>query len=143
MRAVLDVNVLVSAMLSPRGSPAKLLIAWQAGEFDLVVSPALLAELARALTYPKLVRHIAPADAAAFVTWLARSAVVGQDPAGLPPVRSADPDDDYLLGLASSERAILVSGDAHLTTLADRVPIKTPAEFMATLDAPRSSERSP
>ena len=142
MRAVLDVNVLVSAMLSPRGSPAKLLIAWQAGEFDLVVSPAVLAELARALTYPKLVRHIAPADAAAFVTWLARSAVVAQDP-GLPSVRSADPEDDYLLALASTERAILVSGDSHLTTLADRLPIRTPAEFMASLDAPRSSERSP
>ena len=143
MRAVLDVNVLISALLSPRASPAKLLVAWQVGEFDLVVSRALLDELARALTYPKLVRHIAPADAAAFVTWLARSAVVAQDPGGVPTIRSADPEDDYLLALASSERAILVSGDAHLTTLADRVPVRTPAEFMATRDAPQSSEMAP
>ena len=143
MRAVLDVNVLISVLLSPRGSPARLLVAWQAGEFDLVVSPALLEELARALTYPKLVPHIAPADASAFVAWLARSAVVAQDPEGVPPARSADPDDDYLLALASSERAILVSGDAHLTNLADRAPVRTPAEFMATLDAPRTSELAP
>lgn len=143
MRAVLDVNVFISAMLSPRGNPARLLVAWQAAEFDLVVSPALLEELARALTYPKLVRHFAPEDASAFVAWLARSAVVAQDPEGVSPLRSADPDDDYLLALARSERAILVSGDAHLTTLADRAPVRTPAEFMATLDAPRTSELAP
>ena len=35
MRAVLDVNVLISAIQSPRGSPARLLLAWQAGAFLL------------------------------------------------------------------------------------------------------------
>jgi putative PIN family toxin of toxin-antitoxin system len=138
VRAVLDVNVLISAILSPRGSPARLLVAWRAGAFDLVVSPALLAELARALAYPKLVRLIPPADAAAYVAWIARSAVLAADPASAPSVRSADADDDYLLALAIAERAVLVSGDAHLTDLADRLPIRTPAEFLVSLDEPRS-----
>ena len=73
MRAVLDVNVLISAILSPRGSPARLLVAWQAGAFELVVSPALLTELARALAYPKLARLIPAADADAFVAHAARA----------------------------------------------------------------------
>jgi len=138
VRAVLDANVLISAILSPRGSPARLLPAWQAGVFELVVSPRLLAELARALAYPKLARLIPSADADAFVAWIARSAVLAADPEGAPAIRSADPDDDYLLALATAERAVLVSGDGHLTILADRLPVRTPAEFLAAHEEPRT-----
>jgi hypothetical protein len=138
VRAVLDSNVLISAILSPRGSPARLLLAWQTGGFDLVVSPALLAELARALGYPKLTRLVQPADAAEFVDWIARSAVLAADPESAPRIRSADPNDDYLLALAMAERAILVSGDAHLIVLGDRLPVRTPADFLASLDESRA-----
>ena len=138
MRAVLDVNVFISAILSPRGSPARLLLAWQSGAFELVVSPALLAELARALSYPKLARLIPAANADAFVAWIARSAVLASDPVTAPLVRSIDPNDDYLVALASSERAVLVSGDGHLTALADRLPVRTPADFLASLEEQRS-----
>lgn len=54
MRAVLDPNVLVSAVLSPRGAPADVLRAWHDGRFELVVSPHLLDGLERVLAYPKL-----------------------------------------------------------------------------------------
>ena len=135
MRAVLDANVLISAILSPRGTPARLLLAWQAGAFDLVVSPALLAELRRALAYPKLERLVPPADAESFVAWIGRSALLAADPDGEPPVHSVDPADDYLITLAAAERAVLVSGDAHLTVLADRFPVRTPAQFLASLGA--------
>jgi len=140
VRVVLDANVLISAILSPRGSPAGLLLAWQAGAFDLVVSPSLLAEVRRALTYPKLRRLIAPADAAAFVDWLERAAMLVEDPVLLPPIRSDDPDDDYLIVLASSARAILVSGDVHLTSLASRMPVRRPVEFLAKLEMQRDDE---
>ena len=136
MRAVLDANVLISAILSPRGTPARLVLAWQAGAFDLVVSPLLLAEVRRALAYPKLERLVSPADADAFINWLSRSATLVVDPSGPPPVRSDDPDDDYLIALAAAERALLVSGDAHLTSLANRVPIRMPAEFILELGGP-------
>jgi hypothetical protein len=137
VRAVLDANVLISAILSRRGSPARLLLAWQAGAFELVVSPKLLAELARALAYPKLARLVPAADADAFVAWIARSAVLAADPGTAPSVPSADPDDDYLVALAIAERAVLVSGDGHLTALADRLPVRTPAAFLGSLDEPR------
>lgn len=133
VRAVLDANVLISAILSPRGTPARLLVAWQAGTFDLVVSPLLLAEVRRALAYPKLARLVPAVDADSFVEWLGRVAELAPDPAGPPPVRSEDPGDDYLVALAAAERAMLVSGDAHLTSLAPRVPVRTPAEFLADL----------
>jgi len=134
VRAVLDVNVLVSAAISPRAAPARLLEAWRDGAFELVVSPLLLAELRRALGYPKLARLVPPADADALVALLGRVAEVAADPPGPPPVRTADPKDDYLVALAAAQRAVIVSGDAHLTDLAGRLPVRRPAEFLAEVD---------
>jgi len=134
VRAVLDANVLISATLSPRGAPARLLQAWQAGAFELVVSPSLLTELRRAFAYPKLRRLVPPADAEAFVAWLSSSADLVADPAVPPPIRSHDPGDDYLIALAASARAVLVSGDVHLFSLAPGLPVRRPAEFLTDLD---------
>lgn len=136
MRAVLDVNVLISAVLSPAGTPARLVLAWETGAFELIVSPALLAELARALAYQKVRRHVPATDADAYVAWLERSASAVPDPDGPPPVRSVDPGDDYLIALAANQRAILVSGDHHLLAMADDHPIVTPARFLAMLAEP-------
>ena len=134
MRAVLDVNVLISAILSPSGTPARLLLAWQAGAFELVVSPALLDELRRALDYPKLRRLIPDTEAAAFVAWLTDAATLAADPAGPPPVTPPDPGDAYLVGLAAAARAVLVSGDRHLLGLTDAFPVHPPASYLAMLE---------
>jgi uncharacterized protein len=132
VRAVLDANVLVSALLSREGAPAQLLQAWRSGHFELVVSPQLLGELARVFEYPKLRRRIEKADADAFVDLLRSAAVVAGD-AGDPPRRAADPDDDYLIALAAQERAILVSGDRDLLELASRYPVRAPRDFVDSL----------
>jgi putative PIN family toxin of toxin-antitoxin system len=134
LRAVLDPNVIISGLLSPEGSPARTLLAWQQSEFELVASPLLLAELERALSYPKLRRRIPTDEAQAVLEWLARSATIMPDPEGPPPVRSVDPGDDYLLALASSESAVLVSGDDHLLSLSGELPIHSPASFLALLE---------
>jgi putative PIN family toxin of toxin-antitoxin system len=74
VRAVLDPNILISALLSTAGKPARILRAWLDGRFELVASPLLLAELDRALSYPKLRRRIPAGEAAGFVEWIRRSA---------------------------------------------------------------------
>ena len=130
MRAVLDPNVIISALLSPDGTSARVLRAWILGGFELVVCPALLGELERALAYPKIRRRIAPEDARAFVALLRSAALVVEDPERAPTVRSSDPGDDYLIALAERERAVLVSGDDHLLALADRIPVVTAAAFL-------------
>ena len=53
MRAVLDPNILIAALLSRSGAPAQIVWRWLAGEFELVVSETLLAELERALGLPE------------------------------------------------------------------------------------------
>lgn len=133
MRVVLDANVLISAILSPHGAPARLLLAWQAGAFELIESPTLLAEVRRALAYPRLERLVPPADADAFVHWLGRSAELAEDATASPPIHSDDPGDDYLIALAAAESAVLVSGDVHLTSLAQRIPVRRPADLLAEL----------
>jgi uncharacterized protein len=132
VRAVLDPNILVAALLSRSGTPAQLVARWLAGEFELVASEALIAELERALAYPKLSTRISPDEAADFVAVLRRGAVLAADPAE-PERRSADPGDDYLVALAAQERAVLVSGDQHLLALGDELPIETARAFLDTL----------
>lgn len=132
MRAVLDPNVLISALLSPRGAPAELLVRWLAGDFEFVVSRRLLTELRRALRYPSLRPAISADDADVFVERLRALATLAPDPQR-PPRRSADPDDDYLIALAQAQRAVLVSGDRHLLELAGRLPVLSPREFRDSL----------
>lgn len=133
MRAVLDPNVVISGLLSPAGNAAWLLHACGQGEFELIVSAGLLAELEHALAYPKLRRHVPEADARDVLEWLRQSGTIAIDPDTGPSVRSIDPGDDYLIALAESERAILVSGDSDLLDLSEEIPVHSPAQFRERL----------
>ena len=135
MRAILDANVLVSAVLSKTGAPARLLELWLGGVFELVVSEALLDETERALGYPKVRERIAPADADELIRLLREVAEIVPDPETPPPLRSPDTKDDYLLALAANADVPLVTGDAHLLGLGDRFPILSPRAFVEQLDA--------
>lgn len=133
MRAVLDTNVLVSALLSRDGTPARILRAWIDGAFELIVSDHLLAELGRALAYPKLRRWVEPSEAIELIELLRRGARVHDDPGEPPRIRSRDPGDDYLIALAEDAQAVIVSGDRHLLELTGRIPVVSPADFLAEL----------
>ncbi|MGH7902673.1 MAG: putative toxin-antitoxin system toxin component, PIN family [Candidatus Dormibacteraceae bacterium] len=132
MRAVLDVNVLASALLSRTGAPGRLIALWLEGAFDLVISEALLLELGRAFAHPQLRRHISSRDAADFIELLRATGSMRADRAQ-PPHVSRDPGDDYLIALATSGAAILVSGDRDLLSLAPKLPIQTPGDFLKLL----------
>ncbi len=65
--------------------------------------------------------------------WVANNASVVDNPDTRPPVCSRDPDDDYLIALASEHRAILVSGDKDLLALAEEIPVFSPRAFLDLL----------
>jgi putative PIN family toxin of toxin-antitoxin system len=132
LRVVLDANVLVSALLSKAGAPGRLLALWLEGAFELVVSEALLAELGRALAYPKLREHISGEDAAAFIALLRATASMRADADRVDHI-SRDPGDDYLLALAKASASVLVSGDRDLLVLAPELPIEEPGAFLEHL----------
>jgi uncharacterized protein len=130
-RAVLDPGVVVSALISPRGVPAKLLLAARAGSFELVVSPKLLGELEAVLRRKKFRRYLELDAVGATIRLLRSDGELVADPSGPPPVRCADPGDDYLISLAHARNAALVSGDRHLLDLAGKIPVFSPSDFLA------------
>ena len=132
MRVVLDVNVLVSALLSGSGAPGRLIALWLEGAFELVVSEELLAELGRALAYPKLREYISREDAAEFIALLRATASMLAD-AERPVHVTRDPGDDYLVALAKASASVLVSGDRDLLVLAPELPIQEPGAFLEHL----------
>ena len=133
-RAVLDTNVLVSALISPGGASAQLLLELRSGAFELIVSPLPLAELREVLGRDKFRRYVSEAEADAYVALIRSEAVVRADPRPSAEPLSADPDDEYLIDLARDAQAdALVTGDAHLLDLRAIIPAMTPAEFLETL----------
>jgi hypothetical protein len=131
VRAVLDPNILISALLSPRGSPAEIVARWLRGELEVVVSERLLDELERALAHPNLRAHVTEDEASGFVSLLRRAALFASDPPS-GAHHSMDPADDYLLALAEADRAVIVSGDRHLLELSD-LPIQSARAFLDRL----------
>ncbi|MGC1165779.1 MAG: putative toxin-antitoxin system toxin component, PIN family [Solirubrobacterales bacterium] len=131
-RAVLDPGVLVSALITPGGAPAKLVAQAPGGGLELILSPLLLGELEEVLAREKFRRYVDLGSTRDYLAQLRREGTSAADPEGPPPLRSADPDDDYLIALAHDQSAIIVSGDRHLLDLADRAPILSPADLLAT-----------
>jgi putative PIN family toxin of toxin-antitoxin system len=130
-RIVLDCNVFVSALLSPNGGPAQILDHWADGDFDLVVSPLLLAELEKVLSRPKFHASIDSVHTDGLLTGLIEDAVLVDDSPPQPGL-TPDPGDDYLVTLAKKADAqCIVSGDAHLARLEDvSPPVLTPRDFL-------------
>ncbi|MGH8924620.1 MAG: putative toxin-antitoxin system toxin component, PIN family [Acidimicrobiia bacterium] len=129
IQAILDPNVIVSALLSPEGKPARN-IAGLRGEFEEIVSPRLLTELERAMAYPKLRRRVTSEEADEVVELLATTATITADPVGAPSVRSFDPGDDYPIAIAAANSAVLVSGDQHLLAPGGQLPVFNPSGFL-------------
>lgn len=135
-RAVLDANVLVSALLKPGGTPGTVLrLLLEEDAFELVLTPGIIEETIRALGYPKL-RRLLPADLVPsdWVENLAVLAVLVED-RPFPGV-CRDPDDDRTLAAAVAARAeFLVTGDDDLLALREHggVLVVTPRRFLDLL----------
>ncbi len=141
--AVLDTNVLVSALILPSSLPARLLRRALAREFILILSESILQELARVLVRPKMAQRYAttPERAAAFEAVLRDVALLVPGAVRVEAV-PGDADDNHVVACAVEGRAeFIVSGDEHLRSLGQyqSVRIVSPAQFAATLDdgAPR------
>lgn len=135
LRAVLDTNVVLSALVFGKGPTARLRIAWQQGVFVPLASTGTAQELVRVLAYPKF-RLDAIAQQELLADYLPYAVVVrvSEPPPAVPACR--DPFDLPFLHLAAAGQAdALVTGDADLLALDGQAscPIMPPDAFLQSL----------
>jgi putative PIN family toxin of toxin-antitoxin system len=145
-RVLIDTNLLVR-MVTGTSTISPLYQLWQAGRFELFISPHLLDELTEVLDRPRLRRYLRPGATQAFLTLLRAEATVIIPTFHITLCR--DPKDDILLEVAATGRAdYLVSADLDLiddlqlkTTMKAQYGVKvvTMPEFITALKGQRVS----
>jgi putative PIN family toxin of toxin-antitoxin system len=139
VRAVLDANVVVSALIRPEGPPGQILVRLlRDSAFELIASTATLDEVRRSLRYPKVRRYfrLPEEELDLWVDALGAIAVVVEGKVSHRVVR-ADPADDIYIAAATDGLAdYIVSGDRHLLDLAEHegIRIVTPRMFLTFLE---------
>jgi uncharacterized protein len=110
LRVVLDTNVLISALISEEGAPARLIDAWADERFKLISSEHQLEEFKTKSRRPQLAPFIERADAGRFVSQLRSEALIIEK---VPRVnRTPAPADYFILAMAKAGEAnYLVCGD--------------------------------
>ena len=136
IRAVLDADVRICALLKPAGVPGRLLRPFlEDAAFELVLTPGIAAVTVRALAYPKIRRRLPPGFVPADrVEDLAVLAVVVED--GTIPGVCRDPEDDrYLAAAAAGGAGYLMTGDEDLLALREfeGVLVLPPRRFLERL----------
>lgn len=139
LRAVLDANGFVSALLRPEGPPGRIVERFlRDAAFEIVLSPAIVDEVLRALAYPKVQRLIRGATEPAL--WFEDIVVLADLVGGAYDLSNVcpDPDDDKYLAAAIEGRAgFVVTGDRQFLALGayDEIRIVSPRAFLDLLGA--------
>lgn len=135
-RAVIDTNLVLSALVFSRGALVGLRRAWQSQRFTPLVSKETAGELIRVLGYPKFqLTAEERADLLADYLPYCESIRVPNPPPRTPPCR--DPFDRPFLELALAGKAdALVTGDADLLSLEPvfACPIVKAGDFLISID---------
>jgi putative PIN family toxin of toxin-antitoxin system len=138
LRAVLDANVMISALIQPKGASGQIVASLlEESSFELIVSPAILAEVRRALSYPKVRRYIRASDED-LALWVVSLELITQPVEGNLRVNAVaeDPDDNkYIEAAVEGLAQFIVTGDRHLLSLKSYQDIRivTPRAFLDLL----------
>lgn len=114
-RVVLDTNIFIRSILSPKGLGAKIVDLWKAKEFLLLLSHELLDEITEVLLNLKLMMkyNYSFEDVKSLIILCKKQAIIVKPAIILQICR--DPDDDKIINCAIVGRAhYLVSGDTEL-----------------------------
>ncbi len=135
IRAVLDANVFISALIRPTGPPGQILDRWiKERSFALIASPAIVDELRRAAHDDRVKRYM-PLTPQEVEAWISSIQLTAEQVRPERSVRAvaADPDDDkYIDAAIQGDADFVVSGDRHLLELRELegVRIVTPRAFL-------------
>lgn len=132
---VLDTNLLVSYLLTQDKTITRIIDYWENGDIIVVVSPAIVEELAEVVQRPRLRQHMT-VDPQVIINLLLSDAIQTRGDLAFPGA-SRDPKDDKFLACAvEGEAAYLVSGDEDLLSLKQfrDVLIVSPADFVRLIE---------
>ena len=137
MKAVLDANVFVSALISLRGAPRQIIERWRAEAFVLLTSEAILQEIGHVLRYPKIAALHRPSEPQLmeFLALLREESHI-VNPTETWAISPDESDNRYLECAVAGDAEYVVSGDKrHLLPLAEYrgVRIVSPATFLMAL----------
>jgi uncharacterized protein len=136
IRAVLDVNVLVSGFPAPGGVPAALIERWLGREFDLVLSEHILSGVARAWTNAYFQTRYQHEESQRALTLLRDRSTMVMPVETIHGVADDDEDDLVLATAITGNAFYLVTGDRGLVRLetVQEVMILTPRAFLTVLE---------
>ena len=136
IRAVVDTNILISGVIKPEGATGEILRRLRDGEFALLYTEPLLAELAEVINRPRI-RQKYGLGSEDIETVLALILLRGEP---IDPTRRVeicrDPKDNMILQAAVAGQAdMITSGDFDLLSLREfaGMPIISPAVFLQRL----------
>lgn len=137
MRVILDTNIIVSGLISPHGSPARIIAHWLDGDFILLYSPDMLVELEDVLGRVWIREKLAHVPNR-IDEFLEAVAVLGELIMGYANVAGAvrDPFDEMFLACGVLGHAdYIVTGDKDLLSLVEyeSTRILAPARFLEVL----------
>lgn len=133
IRVVLDTNTIISG-IGWSGPPRAILDVAIEGDFVLLISADLLAEVRRVLTYPRL-RVLPQARVQEVLALLPLVAHMVEPEHRVAIIRQDPPDNRVLECALAGEATHIVTGDNHLLGLKSfqGIPIMTPAAFLQVL----------
>lgn len=136
IRAVIDTNILIRALIKPLGTVGPVLTRLRAGAFELITSEPLLEELTAKLALPRIrdKYHLTDEDIEALLALIALRGQIVYPERAISVCR--DPKDDMVLEAAvAGEADYIVTGDEDLLVLGDfeGIEITSPHVFLERL----------
>jgi uncharacterized protein len=138
-KAVLDSNIIVSALIVPHGKPAQIILLAKEGKFQCTLSEEIIQEVRNVLQRKHIQKKYHPSENAIedFIK-IIRANSTFHTIQQVENIIPNDPPDNIVLACAVESRAdYLVSGNLHFINLKDyrNVKMVTPAQFLEVLAA--------
>lgn len=136
MKIILDTNVFVSGILLPHSQAGRIIKAWNDARCELFVSPFILQEIKRVLSYPKIVKRLKwdSLKINHYIELLGFFAECVNDQEVQVEVPQNSQDNAILSTLIISKADFLITGDNDLLCLKEVYPILTIQEFLEKID---------
>lgn len=138
MRVVLDANQYVSAVLKPSSKPAQVVLAALNKRVVLLASEAILEEIERVLSYPRLkkLHQFTVQELGQYIEDIREASIMTPGKLKIEAVKSDPTDDKYLVCAVEGDAEFIVSGDHHLKDLKmfQGIRIVDPTTFLQMLE---------